>query len=59
MFSGGGREGYDFLLNTDTKRELDHIAAFFKLAKNYADEIGYTGQFLIEPKPAPILVFGT
>ncbi|MFR8086621.1 MAG: xylose isomerase, partial [Leuconostoc gelidum] len=47
----GGREGYDFLVNTDTKRELDHIAAFFKLAKNYADEIGYTGQFLIEPKP--------
>lgn len=47
----GGREGYDFLLNTDTKRELDHIAAFFKLAKDYADEIGYTGQFLIEPKP--------
>lgn len=47
----GGREGYDFLINTDTKRELDHIAAFFKLAKAYADEIGYTGQFLIEPKP--------
>nr|QSM19595.1 D-xylose isomerase [uncultured bacterium] len=47
----GGREGYDFLLNTDTKRELDHIAAFFKLAKDYANEIGYTGQFLIEPKP--------
>ena len=36
----GGREGYDFLLNTDTKRELDHIAAFFKLAKDYADRIG-------------------
>lgn len=47
----GGREGYDFLLNTDTKRELDHIAAFFKLAKDYANEIGYQGQFLIEPKP--------
>ena len=47
----GGREGYESLLNTDTKRELDHIAAFFKLAKEYAEEIGYTGQFLIEPKP--------
>lgn len=47
----GGREGYDSLLNTDTKRELDHIAQFFKLAKQYANEIGYTGQFLLEPKP--------
>ena len=46
----GGREGYESLLNTDTKRELDHIAAFFRLAKDYANEIGYTGQFLIEPK---------
>ena len=47
----GGREGYESLLNTDTKRELDHIAAFFKMAKNYANEIGFTGQFLLEPKP--------
>ena len=47
----GGREGYESLLNTDTKRELDHIAKFFKLAKDYANEIGYTGQFLLEPKP--------
>lgn len=47
----GGREGYDSLLNTDTKRELDHIAQFFKLAKQYANEIGFTGQFLLEPKP--------
>ncbi|MDR3189596.1 MAG: xylose isomerase [Lactobacillaceae bacterium] len=47
----GGREGYESLLNTDVKRELDHIASFFKLAKDYANEIGYTGQFLIEPKP--------
>ena len=36
----GGREGYESLLNTDTKRELDHIAKFFKLAKLYANEIG-------------------
>ena len=47
----GGREGYESLLNTDMKLELDNLARFFKLAKNYADEIGYTGQFLIEPKP--------
>ncbi|MFL1695847.1 xylose isomerase [Weissella kandleri] len=47
----GGREGYDSLLNTDTKRELDHIADFYKLAIDYAKEIGYTGQFLLEPKP--------
>ncbi|AZZ60828.1 xylose isomerase [Oenococcus sp. UCMA 16435] len=47
----GGREGYDYIENTDTKRELDHIAAFFRLAVDYAKEIGYKGQFLIEPKP--------
>ncbi|MED5224205.1 xylose isomerase [Bacillus safensis] len=47
----GGREGYDTLLNTDMKRELDHMAAFLHMAVDYAKEIGYTGQFLIEPKP--------
>lgn len=47
----GGREGYDSILNTDMKREQKHIAAFFRLAKDYANEIGYTGQFLLEPKP--------
>lgn len=47
----GGREGYDSLLNTDLKFELDNIARFFHLAVDYAKEIGYTGQFLIEPKP--------
>ncbi len=51
MFSGGGREGYESLLNTDMKLELTNLANFFKMAKNYANEIGYTGQFLIEPKP--------
>lgn len=47
----GGREGYDTLLNTDMKRELDHMAAFLHMAVDYAKEIEYTGQFLIEPKP--------
>ncbi|WP_353856537.1 xylose isomerase [Bacillus sp. Bos-x628] len=47
----GGREGYDTLLNTDLKRELDHMATFLHMAVDYAKEIGYTGQFLIEPKP--------
>jgi len=47
----GGREGYQILWNTDMKRELDHLAKFFHLAVAYAKEIGFTGQFLIEPKP--------
>ncbi len=47
----GGREGYQNLLNTDMKRELDHMARFMHLAVDYAKEIDFTGQFLIEPKP--------
>lgn len=47
----GGREGYTTLLNTDMKRELDHLAKFFHLAVDYKKKIGFTGQFLIEPKP--------
>ncbi|MFQ3593887.1 MAG: xylose isomerase, partial [Gemmataceae bacterium] len=47
----GGREGYSTLLNTDMKRELDHLAKFFHLAYEYKQKIGFTGQFLIEPKP--------
>lgn len=47
----GGREGYQNLYNTDLKRELDHLAAFLHMAVDYAKEIGFTGQFLIEPKP--------
>ena len=47
----GGREGYQCLWNTDMKRELDHLAAFMHMAVNYAKEIGFTGQFLFEPKP--------
>jgi xylose isomerase len=47
----GGREGYATLLNTDMKRELDHLAAMLHLAVDHAKKIGYTGQFYIEPKP--------
>ena len=47
----GGREGYMSLLNTDIGRELDHCGRFLTMAKEYADKIGFTGQFLIEPKP--------
>lgn len=47
----GGREGYDTLLNTDMKLELDNLARFFHMAVDYAKEIGFDGQFLIEPKP--------
>ncbi|MCC7334585.1 MAG: xylose isomerase [Pirellulaceae bacterium] len=47
----GGREGYQNLYNTDMKRELDHLARFFHMAVDYAKQIGFTGQFLIEPKP--------
>ena len=47
----GGREGYETLLNTDTKRELDNLARFFHMAVDYAKEIGFLGQFLLEPKP--------
>jgi len=47
----GGREGYNSLLNTDMKRELDHAAKFFHMAVDYAKKVGFEGQFLIEPKP--------
>lgn len=47
----GGREGYESLLNTNLGLELDNLARFFHMAKNYANEIGFDGQFLIEPKP--------
>ena len=47
----GGREGYSNLYNTDLKRELDHLARFLHLAVDYTKKIGFTGQFLIEPKP--------
>ena len=47
----GGREGYASLLNTDMKRELDHLAAFLHMAVDHARKIGFSGQFYIEPKP--------
>ncbi len=47
----GGREGYFSLLNTDMKRELDHLAMFLTKARDYGRKIGFTGTFLIEPKP--------
>ena len=47
----GGREGYETLLNTDLKREQDHLGRFLHMAVGYAKEIGFKGQFLIEPKP--------
>ncbi len=47
----GGREGYFSLLNTDTKREIEHMAKFLSLARDYGRKIGFNGTFLIEPKP--------
>ena len=47
----GGREGYMSLLNTNMKRELDHLGMFLNLAKDYGRKNGFTGTFLIEPKP--------
>jgi len=47
----GGREGYMSLLNTDMKRELDHLAKFLHLSKDYARSQGFNGCFFIEPKP--------
>ena len=48
----GGREGYLSLLNTDMKRELDHLATFFNKMVDYAKQQGFKGNFFIEPKPA-------
>jgi xylose isomerase len=47
----GGREGYMTLLNTDMKRELNHLAALLHMAVAYKKKIGFKGQFYIEPKP--------
>ncbi len=47
----GGREGYMSLLNTNMKRELDHMAQFLGMARDYARKQGFTGTFLVEPKP--------
>lgn len=47
----GGREGYMSLLNTDQKREKEHLAMMLAKARDYARAKGFTGTFLIEPKP--------
>ena len=47
----GGREGYMTLLNTDLKREREHFARFLHMARDYGRANGFTGKFLIEPKP--------
>lgn len=47
----GGREGYMSLLNTDQKREKEHLAQMLTLARDYARSKGFNGTFLIEPKP--------
>jgi xylose isomerase len=48
----GGREGYMSLLNTDMKKEVDHLAMFLHKSKDYARSQGFTGTFFIEPKPS-------
>ena len=47
----GGREGYMTLLNTDMKREKEHMATMLTMARDYARAKGFKGTFLIEPKP--------
>jgi xylose isomerase len=47
----GGREGYMSLLNTNMKREKEHLATFLHTAKDYARKNGFKGTFFIEPKP--------
>lgn len=47
----GGREGYMSLLNTNMKKEQDHLARFLHMVKDYARKQGFKGQFFIEPKP--------
>ncbi len=47
----GGREGYLSLLNTNMKKEIDHLGRFFHMARDYARKQGFKGNFFIEPKP--------
>jgi xylose isomerase len=47
----GGREGYMSLINTDLKKEKDHLARFLTMARDYARKQGFKGAFYIEPKP--------
>jgi xylose isomerase len=48
----GGREGYMSLLNTNTKKELDHMGQFLRMASEYGRKNGFKGTYYIEPKPA-------
>ncbi len=48
----GGREGYASLINTNMKRELNHMGQFLRMARDYGRKIGFKGVYLIEPKPA-------
>ncbi|WP_136685118.1 xylose isomerase [Falsirhodobacter xinxiangensis] len=47
----GGREGYETLLNTDMKQELDHMGRFLSMVVDYKHKIGFKGTILVEPKP--------
>lgn len=47
----GGREGYETLLNTDLKQELDHLGRFLNMVVEYKHKIGFKGTILLEPKP--------
>ncbi len=47
----GGREGYETLLNTDIKREMDHLARLLQMSADYRRELGFEGELFIEPKP--------
>jgi xylose isomerase len=47
----GGREGYASLLNTDMKREKEHLGRFLAMARDYGRSHGFQGTFLVEPKP--------
>ena len=47
----GGREGYETILNTNMKKELDNLARFLELVVEYKHKIGFKGQILLEPKP--------
>jgi len=47
----GGREGYSNLMNTDMKREQEHLARFLTAARDYGRSVGFKGVYLIEPKP--------
>jgi xylose isomerase len=53
----GGREGYFTLLNTDMKREIEHLATFLQKARDYGRKIGFKGTFLIEPNISMTLMW--